>query len=218
MLKLPLGLMGLPEADIQHFYFLAQKMQDLHGDDPATLSQAAAHESAHLIVAQGIGEKATGARVFKTDKGWYGRNTRDSDKRPSTILEDPLLAFEAICHNQAGKIGESVAGFNYPASSLDEMYRSYLIGQALEAHWHWCKGFACFAAQRVVNHLLHGYRVQFNAIRYYIKREKRIGGTPLAALIDPVEQMDVFKLKGTDRHNSILIGQLIEAELGGFHV
>ena len=193
---------------------LSAQTIERYGVDPATKPQAAAHEAAHIIMATVMGQVVTGAKIFKTPVGWYGRNYRECKSAPTTIVEDPLVGLESICNNLAGKMGELAAGYDHESSSIDEIFRAHTIASELDRYMGWPLGKSSYIGGALVELALLKYQDDLGLLQKWILENRGIKRKSLAPLIKDIEQFEAFKLVGEERRSKKLIGQLVISELG----
>lgn len=162
----------------------------VHGPDPCTRGQAAAHEAGHVVVAWTFGQQLEAARIDPVRHGsrtaWVGATQMDLPGRGEQLTrahEDPSFAFRKTLDALAGACGEIQAGLHHPASSVDELFCAGVmcaeVGRVLEIE----PTHVMTAAIALCDVALTTNAVQFEVVRAQLATRRRLSsaGAPLLA-------------------------------------
>lgn len=180
-----------------------------HGRDPATKSQAAAHEAGHIILAYAAGAIVTGARIFEEAgrRAWVGI-THHTTPDPTgtvggkgtgftTVAAAPVCAFRYAIITAAGLAGEVLAGLDHPASSVDERWMALCICAQLDKALGMPDGTTLHLVGTFTDNVLADHRAQFAAIRAHLERNRRLTRSEATRMLASVKQADLSAcLKG----------------------
>lgn len=173
-----------------------------YGFDPATRSQTAAHEAAHVVVAHAVGYTITGARLEQRAAAgrtfWSGATWRTfpgEHKRTAVRVHDePAFAFRSAVNDLAGFTGEAVARLAHPSSSLDERFRAAAICNALDSIWRMPARGSLALATAVCVRILRDNRPQFDAIRAHFQRNRWLSAVEAQRMLSRVGRFDLADL------------------------
>ena len=156
-----------------------QESISMHGIDPCTLDQAAAHEAGHIIVGHCIGETIIGAKLFRKKilgfEEWVGSNQRTSiDDAAFTVQENPYFGFKAAINNLSGWTGELIAKLSHESSSIDEREIAREIIQTLDRTLGLKNGTSAMFVTSTCIACITKNRLQFDVIRMQLSRNGRL--------------------------------------------
>jgi len=152
------------------------RIRALHGDDPCSREQTAAHEAGHTIIAMAFGWRFLGAHVRSKDGAWTGSTHYEHRMtgRSYTLDEAADIFFAEAVMDLAGVAGEQVAGLYHPASSHFEIKNAAGAGAALDAFTdaapssHFARALALAMSEIQVN------AATFELLRAHFRRSKRL--------------------------------------------
>lgn len=187
-----------------------------HGPDPATRTQASAHEAGHVVVATALGERVRGARIFSKSGRWVGANRRESStSQPTLVLEDPLSAIAAVCNNLAGISGEILSRCHHPSSSIDERMRAEQILVQLS----FVLGVSCDQLKEVsallVKKVIESNSLSFDVIKNHLYHKRRLLPGEAKRMLVSVKPIDLFFLVGDDRRKPEVFVPMLFDYVGG---
>jgi hypothetical protein len=183
-----INLRGMPPRLVQKIALMAAQVCAKHGEDPATLAQAAAHEAGHVIVAFALGGTPRRVRIFRESyhgrEVWLGTNSIRwrwaADAYPFAFESDIPRAFTEMVVTISGFMGEESAGLGHPSSSLDE--RAIVTMGA--------RGIAPLLGCEVVD-----AEVLFGATAMLAIRESRTAFDELRALLQLRRHLESFEIQ-----------------------
>lgn len=151
----------------------------IHGIDPCTLEQTAAHEAGHIIVGHCIGETILKARLFCKKvhpyNFWVGFNERKyAGNAAFTVQGNPYLGFRAAINNLSGWTGELLAKLSHESSSIDEREMARDLVQTLDSVLGMVNGASAFLVTRICIECITKNRLQFDEIRLHLTRYRRL--------------------------------------------
>ncbi|MCO1462060.1 hypothetical protein L0Y93_10690 [Burkholderia multivorans] len=152
------------------------RIRALHGDDPCTREQTAAHEAGHTIIAMAFGWRFLGAHVRSKGQAWTGSTHYEHRMtgRPYTLDEAADIFFAEAVMDLGGVAGEQVAGLYHPASSHFEIKNAAAACAALDAFTddapssHFARALALAMTEIQAN------ATTFEILRAHFRRSKRL--------------------------------------------
>lgn len=166
----------------------------LHGRDPCTQAQAAAHEAGHVVVGYAIGEDILGARLMREGGRWVGANRRDHPSYAAGLVyggADPARALRAAINSLAGFTGERVAGLSHPSSSIDERMLAKACAGVVASAWGGADGSVLAAVGTLCLSVLMQHRQAFDTIRSHLCRTRRLTAAEAARMLRQVRRIEL---------------------------
>lgn len=194
----------LPPVAVRAIEDAALEIIAEHGMDPATRPQAAAHEAGHVVVAHATGRTVKSAKLLKrTDLGrvlWGGMtyHTTPGYEEPKLglVSDDPAGAFQLAVNSLAGFFGEMMAGFDHPASSVDERYYATSIAAALDAVWGKPEGYVQLQIGEFCWNVISRNRQQFDLVRTHLNRTGLLNRSDARRMLTHVKCFDLNTVVG----------------------
>jgi len=145
-----------------------------YGEEPCTRPQAAAHEAGHWIVGDTMGlGPYRWLKVFKRHGKWLGEN-RPVEDRAAHIVEEPGRYRRQAMQVIGGFMGEAMAGYFHPSSSIDEraLYQamSESLAQVHGGHPLAIHMTGCMVTAGIITERRH----EFDLIRHHLERHPRM--------------------------------------------
>ncbi|KWC78890.1 hypothetical protein [Burkholderia cepacia] len=152
------------------------RLRAIHGDDPCTREQTAAHEAGHTIIAMAFGWKFLGAYIRPQDSAWIGTTNyaHSLTGRPHNLDDTADTYFAEAVMDLAGLAGERVAGISHPLSSFFEVKNAAARSSALDVFTgdapmsHFARALALAMSEIQVN------AATFELLRAHFRRSKRL--------------------------------------------
>lgn len=152
------------------------RLRAIHGDDPCTREQTAAHEAGHTIIAMAFGWKFLGAYIRPQDSAWIGTTNyaHSLTGRPHNLDDTADIYFAEAVMDLAGLAGERVAGISHPLSSFFEVKNAAARSSALDMVTgdapmsHFARALALAMTEIQAN------AATFELLRAHFRRSKRL--------------------------------------------
>ncbi|ABB09235.1 hypothetical protein [Burkholderia lata] len=152
------------------------RLRAVHGDDPCTREQTAAHEAGHTIIAMAFGWKFLGAHIRPQDSAWIGSTicAHSLTGRPHDLNNTADIFFAEAVMDLAGLVGERVAGHSHPLSSFFEVKNAAARCSALDVFTgdapmsHFARALALATSEIQAN------AATFEVLRAHFRRSKRL--------------------------------------------
>ncbi|WP_082727602.1 hypothetical protein [Burkholderia mayonis] len=152
------------------------RIRALHGDDPCTREQTAAHEAGHTIIAMAFGWRFLGAHIRSKGQAWTGSTHyehRLTGRRYSLDEAADIFFAEAVM-DLAGVAGEQVAGLCHPASSHFEIKNAATACAALDAFTDTTPSSYFSRALALAMTEIQANAATFEVLRAHFRRSKRL--------------------------------------------
>ncbi|KVG74308.1 hypothetical protein [Burkholderia ubonensis] len=150
-----------------------ERLRALHGDDPATRAQAAAHEAGHAIMAASFGWRLTDIRLQRHTSGkWHGFVNFEHPRANQALRvhEDPELVLASAVTMLGGRAAEQRVGRYHPCGSIGELlYASDTCAQMDE----WAeveRGSTLALVEEAAAARLQAYAATFDLLRAHLAR------------------------------------------------
>lgn len=168
----------------------------LHGVDPMTIEQAAAHEAGHVVVAHALGDWINSVRLVRHSKlrhKWGGYHTRNAHQPPRIVAanHNPSYAFKAAIHFLSGVLGEMAAGLSHPSSSIDERVRADGLCRIVDEVMERPRGATVLLVGCVCDSVITENRAAFDAIRGSLVRTRRMSQADCDRMLKSVKKFDL---------------------------
>ncbi|WP_155632119.1 hypothetical protein [Burkholderia vietnamiensis] len=152
------------------------RLRAVHGDDPCTREQTAAHEAGHAIIAMAFGWRFLGAHVRSKDRAWIGSVNYEHrlTGRPHKLDDTADIMFAEAVMDLGGVAGEQAAGLYHPTSSYFEIKNAAAACAALDAFTdavpssHFARALALAMSEIQAN------AATFEFLRAHFRRSKRL--------------------------------------------
>lgn len=167
----------------------------LHGLDPCTRTQAAAHEAGHVLVGYVYSESIKGARLWAENGRWVGANVRDHEvyrrPEPARLTDEPDRALRCAVLNLAGFAGEIAAGLEHPSSSVDERMKAQAFASIVASVWGGTAQHVEAAAMALCALAIRTNRLSFDTIRGHLFRTRRLTGAEAGRMLHIVRRIEL---------------------------
>ncbi|MBU9221059.1 hypothetical protein [Burkholderia multivorans] len=152
------------------------KLRAVHGDDPCSRAQAAAHEAGHTIIAMAFGWRFLGAYIRPQDSAWIGSTNyaHALSGRPHKLDETADIYFAEAVMDLGGVAGEQVAGLYHPLSSYLEIRNAAARCDALDAFYDEPRGHHFKRALVHAVKEIQANAATFELLRAHFRRSKRL--------------------------------------------
>lgn len=153
------------------------KLRAVHGDDPCSREQTAAHEAGHTIIAMAFGWRFLGAHVRPKEEGaWVGsvHYEHQLTGRPHDLNDTADIFFAEAVMDLGGVAGEQVAGLYHPTSSYFEIRNAAVRCDALDAFADEPRGHYFKRALMLAIREIQANAATFELLRAHFRRSKRL--------------------------------------------
>lgn len=188
-------LRGMSAESDQHIAQADIEARLVHGADPCTRAQAAAHEAGHLLVAYAVGEQVSGARIARRQEHgraiWLGCAQYGDSAQGTRVVQaatHPELALRSAAINLAGFLGEEFAGLSHPASSIDERYMATVLCSAVAKSFGLEPNGVGARVESYCIEVLTRNRMAFDVMRGHLYRAKRLSQSDALRMLARVAQ------------------------------
>jgi hypothetical protein len=166
-----------------------ERLRALHGDDPATRAQAAAHEAGHAVMAASFGWRITGIRLQRHTSGkWHGfvNFEHPQANQALQVHENPALVLASVVTMLGGRAAEQRVGRYHPCGSIGELlYASDICAQVDE----WAgveRGRTLALAEEATAARLKAHVAAFDLLRAHLARTCKLLPTERHRMLKPV--------------------------------
>ncbi|VWD51425.1 hypothetical protein [Burkholderia contaminans] len=152
------------------------RLRAVHGDDPCTREQTAAHEAGHAIIAMAFGWRFLGAHVRSKGRAWVGAVNYEHRKtgRPHKLDDTADILFAEAAMDLGGIAGEQIAGLYHPTSSYFEIKNAAARCDALDAFAEEPRGHHFKRALLLAMTEIQANAATFEILRAHFRRSKRL--------------------------------------------
>ncbi|MCA8202905.1 hypothetical protein LGM71_17745 [Burkholderia sp. AU33545] len=152
------------------------RVRALHGDDPCSREQTAAHEAGHTIIAVAFGWRFLGAHVRSKNLAWTGSTHYEHrlTGRHYSLDEAADVFFAEAVMDLGGVAGEQAAGLYHPASSHFEIKNAGTACAALDAFSGDAPGSHFARALALAMTEIQANAATFEVLRAHFRRSKRL--------------------------------------------
>ncbi|AYY97753.1 hypothetical protein EGY19_10075 [Burkholderia multivorans] len=152
------------------------KLRAVHGDDPCSREQTAAHEAGHTIIAMAFGWRFLGAYVRPQESAWIGSTNyaHSLTGRPHNLDDTADIFFAEAVMDLGGVAAEQIAGLYHPTSSYFEIKNAAARCSALDALADVAPGSHFARALALAMTEIRANAATFEVLRAHFRRSKRL--------------------------------------------
>ena len=164
-----------------------------HGEDVASLEQAAAHEAGHVLLAWTLECKVKSAQLKSfAHRGrlvWLGESrwSLPIGDAPFTLRERPDMAVVKAAVVLAGLMGEEAVGIRHPSSSIDERMIVTAICDEVDESFGLRRDHTAGFLTGHVQATISKHRAAFDALRTGLERFHRLSPSEIRRALADVE-------------------------------
>lgn len=154
-----------------------ERLRALHGDDPATLPQAASHEAGHAVMVASFGWRLIDIHLQRhVSRKWYGSVNFEHPRanRVLQVQDCPELVFASALAMLGGRAAEQRVGRYHPCGSIGEfLYAGDVCAQIDE--WAGVEhGKTLTLAEKATAARLQAHAATFDLLRAHLARTRKL--------------------------------------------
>lgn len=152
------------------------KLHAVHGDDPCSREQAAAHEAGHTIIAMAFGWRFLGAYIRPQESAWIGstKYAHSLTGRPHNLDDTAGILFAEAVMDLGGVAAEQIVGLYHPTSSYFEIKSAAARCGVLDEFTGDTPGSHFARALALAMTEIRANAATFEILRAHFRRSKRL--------------------------------------------